>query len=150
PRRLRTPRPRAADGVRAARLPAARTLGLGDPRAVAVQPPRARLEHPAAVHRPPLHPLPPPLPGRTLMPRTRAADALARILDAIPSASGAVVMGTGIVSIALSLDGQETLSRLFLALAATVWVVLAVLLPARAACDHTRFRADLRTPAAFT
>jgi tellurite resistance protein TehA-like permease len=80
----------------------------------------------------------------------RAADALETILDAIPPASGAVVMGTGIVSIALSLDGQETLSRVLLALDAAVWVILAILLPARALRDRARFRRDLRTPAAFT
>ena len=59
-------------------------------------------------------------------------------------------MGTGIVSIALSLDGQETLSRVLLALDAAVWVILAILLPARALRDRARFRRDLRTPAAFT
>ncbi len=80
----------------------------------------------------------------------RAADALETILDAIPPASGAVVMGTGIVSIALSLDGQETLSRVLLALDAAAWVILAILLPARALRDRARFRGDLRTPAAFT
>ena len=79
-----------------------------------------------------------------------AADALKTILDAIPPASGAVVMGTGIVSIALSLDGQETLSRVLLALDAAAWVFLAILLPARALRDRARFRGDLRTPAAFT
>jgi hypothetical protein len=79
-----------------------------------------------------------------------AAGAFETILDAIPPASGAVVMGTGIVSIALSLDGQETLSRVFLALDAALWVILAILLPARAARDRARFRGDLRTPAAFT
>ena len=65
-----------------------------------------------------------------------AADAFDTILDAIPPASGAVVMGTGIVSVALSLDGQETLSRLLLALDAAVWAILAILLPARAARDR--------------
>lgn len=85
------------------------------------------------------------------MRRSRAAaDAIETILDAVPPASGAVVMGTGIVSIALSLDGQETLSVIFLALAAVVWVILAVLLPARALRDRVRFRGDLCTPAAFT
>lgn len=85
------------------------------------------------------------------MRRPRAvADALETILDAIPPASGAVVMGTGIVSIALSLDGQETLSRVLLALDAAAWVILAILLPARAVRDRARFRRDLRTPAAFT
>ena len=80
----------------------------------------------------------------------RTAGALDRLLDAIPPASGAVVMGTGIVSIDLSLDGHETISRALLILDAVIWVALAVLLPARAARDRTRFRADVRTPAALT
>lgn len=85
------------------------------------------------------------MPGRRA--RTGALDLL---LDAVPPASGAVVMGTGIVSIGLSLDGHETLSRILLALDGATWLVLAVLLPARAARDQERFRTDLRTPAAFT
>jgi hypothetical protein len=42
----------------------------------------------------------------------RAADAVERVVGSIPAASGAVVMGTGIVSIALALVGRETLSRI--------------------------------------
>ena len=42
-------------------LPGARDRRLGVLGAVPVQPPRARVEHPAAVPRPPVHPLPPPL-----------------------------------------------------------------------------------------
>ena len=82
--------------------------------------------------------------------RRPAAGVVKRTLDAIPPASGAVVMGTGIVSIALSLDGHETISRVLLALAAGIWVTLAVLLPARATRDRTRFLSDVRTPAALT
>jgi tellurite resistance protein TehA-like permease len=78
------------------------------------------------------------------------AHALERLLAATPPASGAVVMGTGIVSIDLSLDGHETISRVLLILAAVIWAALAVLLPARAARDRARFRADMRTPAALT
>ena len=116
-------------------------------RAVAVQPPRARLEHPAAVHRPPLHPLSPPLPDRPLMQHRRVADdVLQRILAAVPPASGAVVMGTGIVSIALSLDGSETLSRVLLALAACVWVALGLLLPVASALTARAFAERPRRP----
>ncbi|MEO8967453.1 MAG: tellurite resistance/C4-dicarboxylate transporter family protein [Solirubrobacteraceae bacterium] len=79
-----------------------------------------------------------------------AAGLIDRTLDAIPPASGAVVMGTGIVSTALSLDGHETISRVVLVLTALTWVALAGLLPARAARDRDRFRADVRTPAALT
>jgi len=85
------------------------------------------------------------------MPRLRPAPgALARILAAVPPASGAVVMGTGIVSVALALDGHETLSRILLVLALAAWLALAVLLGARAARDHRRFRRDVRSPAALT
>ncbi|MDQ2896573.1 MAG: hypothetical protein M3Y09_13175, partial [Actinomycetota bacterium] len=59
-------------------------------------------------------------------------------------------MGTGIVSIALSLDGHETISRVLLILDAIVWLALAVLLPARATRDRERFLTDVRTPAALT
>ncbi len=80
----------------------------------------------------------------------RTAAIRARILDAIPPASGAVVMGTGIVSIALLLDHQRTLSTILLVLDAVIWVALAGLLPARAVADRERFRADIRHPAALT
>jgi tellurite resistance protein TehA-like permease len=78
------------------------------------------------------------------------AGVLGRTLDSIPPAVGADVMATGVVSIALSLDGEETLSRVLLAIAAGIWITLAVLLPLRAARDPAGFRADARTPAAFT
>ena len=78
------------------------------------------------------------------------AGVFQRVLDSIPPAAGAEVMGTGIVSIALSLDGHETLSRIVLLIAAVMWVTLAVLGPARIARDRVRFLADVRTPAALT
>jgi len=77
-------------------------------------------------------------------------DALRRILAAIPPASGAVVMGTGIVSIALSLDSSEALSRILLAVAAGVWLALGLLLVGRVLRDGTRFRLEARSPAALT
>ncbi len=80
----------------------------------------------------------------------RPANILHRLLDAIPPASGAVVMGTGIVSIGLSLDGHETISRVLLVIDALIWLALMVLLPARALRAPERFRADVRTPAALT
>jgi Voltage-dependent anion channel len=64
--------------------------------------------------------------------RSRARDALRRVRDAVPSVSGAVVMGTGIVAIALSDDGRRTLARVLLALAALAWVIVTSLLAARA------------------
>lgn len=73
-----------------------------------------------------------------------------RLLDSIPPASGAVVMGTGIVSVALLLDGRTVLSRILLVLDGILWVALAVLLPARALRDGRRFTVDLRQPASLT
>lgn len=84
------------------------------------------------------------------MPRVRAADALERILDAIPPASGAVVMGTGIVSIAVSLDGRETLSRILLVIGALTWITLGLLLAGRAVRDRERLHREARSPAALT
>ncbi len=79
-----------------------------------------------------------------------AAGVIERTLGATGPASGAVVMGTGIVSTALSLDGHETISRILLVMDAVMWVALAVLLPARATRDRERFLSDVRTPAALT
>jgi tellurite resistance protein TehA-like permease len=73
-----------------------------------------------------------------------------RLLDAIPPASGAVVMGTGIVSVALLLDGRHVLSAILLVLDAIIWLALAALLPARALADRERFRVDRRHPVALT
>lgn len=78
------------------------------------------------------------------------AGLLERALDSIPPTAGAEVMGTGIVSIALSLDGHETLLRLLLVIAAALWVALAALLPLRATRDRARFRADICNPPALT
>lgn len=78
------------------------------------------------------------------------AAALARILTAIPAASGAVVMGTGIVSVALLLDGHETLSQILLVLAAVVWVALGLLLAYRVSRDRDRFDRESRVPTALT
>ncbi|MGZ4247651.1 MAG: SLAC1 family transporter [Solirubrobacteraceae bacterium] len=64
--------------------------------------------------------------------------------------AGAAVMGTGIVSVALSLDGDETISRIVLAIAGVMWVTLAVLAGSRAMRDRAGFAADTRTPAALT
>jgi tellurite resistance protein TehA-like permease len=85
------------------------------------------------------------------MRRRRATeDALKRVLGAIPPASGAVVMGTGIVSIALSLDGRETLSRILIPPDAAVWIALGLLLAGRALRDRERVHREARSPAALT
>jgi hypothetical protein len=57
------------------------------------------------------------------------ANLLGRTLDSIPPAVGAEVMGTGSVSVGLSADGQETLSRVLLAIAAARWLLIAALVP---------------------
>ena len=79
-----------------------------------------------------------------------ATDRFERILSAIPPASGAVVMGTGIVSIALSLDHRETLSRILLGIAAAAWIALGLLLAGRALRDRERVHQEARSPAALT
>ncbi|MEO8690128.1 MAG: tellurite resistance/C4-dicarboxylate transporter family protein [Solirubrobacteraceae bacterium] len=84
------------------------------------------------------------------MPQERAADALQRTLAAIPPASGAVVMGTGIVSIDLSLAGHETLSRILLVVAAMAWIALGLLLAGRVLRDRERAHQEARSPAALT
>jgi tellurite resistance protein TehA-like permease len=81
---------------------------------------------------------------------TAGDTALRRTLASIPPASGAVVMGTGIVSIALSLDGRETLSRILLVIDVVVWVVLGLLLVARMAVNRERAWRESRSPAALT
>jgi tellurite resistance protein TehA-like permease len=80
----------------------------------------------------------------------RAAGAIEPILAAIPPASGAVVMGTGIVSIDLSLDHHPTLSRILLAIAAAAWIALGLLLAGRALHDRERVHREARSPAALT
>lgn len=59
-------------------------------------------------------------------------------------------MGTGIVSVALSLDGEQTISKVLLAVTAVMWVTLAVLAIARVMHDRAGLRADVRTPPALT
>jgi hypothetical protein len=85
-------------------------------------------------------------------PETRQGDSsvLACILAAIPAASGAVVMGTGIVSVALLLDGDETLSRILLVVAGVAWVALGMILADRLVRDRERFLTESRLPAALT
>jgi tellurite resistance protein TehA-like permease len=81
---------------------------------------------------------------------SKPADPLERILGAIPPASGAVVMGTGIVSIGLSIDGHETLSRILLVIDGVAWLTLGTLLGARLLRDRARVEQEGRSPAALT
>ncbi len=59
-------------------------------------------------------------------------------------------MGTGIVSIALRLDGLDILADVLLAIAAAAWVALALIGARRAVSDRARFAAGARSPAALT
>jgi len=59
-------------------------------------------------------------------------------------------MGTGIVSVALSLDGRAVLSRVLLGLAAGAWVALAAPLAARARDNRAGIRRDAGLPASLT
>jgi tellurite resistance protein TehA-like permease len=59
-------------------------------------------------------------------------------------------MGTGIVSIALSLDGREALSRILLVVDIVVWVTLGFLLAARVALNRERAWRESQSPAALT
>jgi len=81
---------------------------------------------------------------------SKPADPLERILGAIPPASGALVMGTGIVSIGLSIDGHETLSRILLVIDGVAWLTLGTLLGARLLRDRARVEQEGRSPAALT
>ncbi len=76
--------------------------------------------------------------------------ALERLLHAIPPASGAVVMGTGIVSLDLVLDGYDALSLVPLVVAAASWGVLGLLLVGRFLLDRRRFEREALSPAALT
>ena len=73
-----------------------------------------------------------------------------QLLDAIPPASGAVVMGSGIVSIDLHSAHQPLLSAIMLWFAAGVWLLLAVMLGMRLAYQRDRFEREASSPAAFT
>jgi hypothetical protein len=75
---------------------------------------------------------------------------LRRLLESVPPAAGAQVMGTGICSIALAFDGEMTLSRVLAAITAAIWLVLAGVVGWRAARRPDRLRAQARAPAALT
>lgn len=59
-------------------------------------------------------------------------------------------MGTGIVSVALWLDGEKVASRILLALTAVVWIALGLVLLARASLDRSNLVRDAHEPAALT
>jgi tellurite resistance protein TehA-like permease len=76
--------------------------------------------------------------------------ALDRTLASVPSASGAMVMATGIVSLALSRDGRPTLAHILLAVAALQWIALGVVLGLRFARRQTSVARPVRSPGALT
>ncbi|MEW2412789.1 hypothetical protein AB0953_03530 [Streptomyces sp. NPDC046866] len=65
-------------------------------------------------------------------------------------AAGAAVMAPGILSVGLHLAGRATPSLIAFALAAALWLVLALDFTARLVGDRGRFRAEAVTPAALT
>src|SRR5487761_1531616 len=73
-----------------------------------------------------------------------------RVIDTIPPGSGAVVMGTGIVSIDLAVGGQERLSLVPLTVAGIAWVLLGALLVWRLLRDRARFQREASLPASLT
>lgn len=68
----------------------------------------------------------------------------------VPPASGAVVMGTGIVSVALDLDHRDTLSEILLAIAVAVLLGLFGIFLRRVRWQRPRWLDEARTPAALT
>jgi tellurite resistance protein TehA-like permease len=68
----------------------------------------------------------------------------------LPPAAGSAVMATGIVSVGLHLTGDETLSRIFLVLAAAAWLALAAHFARRLLFEHERWEREADTPAALT
>ncbi len=76
--------------------------------------------------------------------------AAARVTDSIPPGAGAVVMGTGIVSIDLAVAGQERLSLVPLTVAAVAWPFLGLLLATRFLRSRARFRSEASMPASLT
>ena len=59
-------------------------------------------------------------------------------------------MGTGIVSVALELDGQEAVSHVLLVMCAGFWIALGLLLAASLPRHRRQLRAFRRSPAALT
>ncbi|MFB8002518.1 tellurite resistance/C4-dicarboxylate transporter family protein [Nocardia sp. NPDC056000] len=68
----------------------------------------------------------------------------------MPPAAGAFVIATGILSVGLHLTDFETLSRIALAVAGVVWVLLAVDFATRLLWDHSRWETESDTPPALT
>lgn len=72
------------------------------------------------------------------------------MLDAVPPAGGAAVMGTGIVSIGLSLDGHAALSQALLGIDVALWLGLCAVFARRVAWQRQRWVLEARSPAGLT
>jgi hypothetical protein len=85
-------------------------------------------------------------------PRRAAAGRAARdrVLAAVPPGAGAAVMGTGIVSVALGLDGRAAASDALLAATGLLAAVLAAARVAGLRCDPRRLAREAREPATLT
>ncbi|CAM5247465.1 tellurite resistance/C4-dicarboxylate transporter family protein [Streptomyces xanthochromogenes] len=68
----------------------------------------------------------------------------------LPPAAGAAVMATAIISVGLHLTGHETLSRVWLALAVALWLLLAGDFLVRLLSDRDRWSGEADTPPALT
>jgi tellurite resistance protein TehA-like permease len=86
--------------------------------------------------------------GETTVPSWRRA---ARSLVAeVRPAAGSLVMGTGIVAVALALTGFDVASRALLGLAAAVWLATAAALASRILRRRAWVMRGARTPEALT
>ena len=79
----------------------------------------------------------------------RGGGALRRIYALISPAAGAAVMASGIVSVALALDGRETPSRMLLVICAAMWTALGLVFGVRVRSDRKRVRREAQAPAAL-
>ena len=75
---------------------------------------------------------------------------MTQLPDVIPPASWTVVMGSGVVSLALSADRQVVLSAILLWFAAAAWLLLAIVLGAPLVDQRGRFALEARSPASLT
>jgi tellurite resistance protein TehA-like permease len=81
---------------------------------------------------------------------TRTEAAPDRIAAGIPPGAAAPVMGSGIVSVALDLDGARTASGILLAVASALAVVLAARIASAARVDPVRVAREAATPSGLT
>jgi tellurite resistance protein TehA-like permease len=73
-----------------------------------------------------------------------------QVLDDVPPASGAVVMGSGILCVDLYAAGQPEVAAVLLWFAAGTWLFLAAVLALRVLNEPGRFACEARSPAALT